>query len=425
MLDGRIVDDPAHAASAGDRAARRRLLPSPTWPGWPASACAPASCAPALSALGHRDRRRGDRRGARAVRLLAGRAARRDRPARHQPAHRHRTARPWPARPPSCPPPAPGMIARIGPVTQSSTPAHRRQRLPQPAHPRHQHQRAVRPGRQPRPPAAVGTTLAHGPLPQRRHRARTGRRPRRGGARSCSASTASTRASGSGSAVSGSTSPASSSPPCSPPRSTRSVLVGFPAAERYLGFDGHPSTIYLRAAHRPGRRGAVRARRHGQPRSPDQVSVSQPSAALVARADGQERARTACSSASAPSPCSSAPSASPTSWSSRVLERRSEIGLRRALGATRGHIRIQFLAEASLLAVARRRRRRRRRALSTAVYARPSTGPPSSPRSPGPAASAPRSSSAPSPDCSPRSAPHGCHRPKPSARRSEAQPRCS
>jgi putative ABC transport system permease protein len=35
-----------------------------------------------------------------------------------------------------------------------------------------------------------------------------------------------------------------------------------------------------------------------------------------------------------------------------VLERRSEIGLRRALGATKGHIRTQFLAEAILLAVA-------------------------------------------------------------------------
>jgi putative ABC transport system permease protein len=34
-----------------------------------------------------------------------------------------------------------------------------------------------------------------------------------------------------------------------------------------------------------------------------------------------------------------------------VLERRSEIGLRRALGATKGHIRIQFLAEAVLLAL--------------------------------------------------------------------------
>jgi putative ABC transport system permease protein len=35
-----------------------------------------------------------------------------------------------------------------------------------------------------------------------------------------------------------------------------------------------------------------------------------------------------------------------------VLERRSEIGLRRALGATKGHIRLQFLAEAILLAAA-------------------------------------------------------------------------
>ena len=34
-----------------------------------------------------------------------------------------------------------------------------------------------------------------------------------------------------------------------------------------------------------------------------------------------------------------------------VLERRSEIGLRRALGATRGHIRTQFLLEAILLAL--------------------------------------------------------------------------
>jgi putative ABC transport system permease protein len=34
-----------------------------------------------------------------------------------------------------------------------------------------------------------------------------------------------------------------------------------------------------------------------------------------------------------------------------VLERRSEIGLRRALGATRGQIRAQFLAEAVLLSL--------------------------------------------------------------------------
>ena len=34
-----------------------------------------------------------------------------------------------------------------------------------------------------------------------------------------------------------------------------------------------------------------------------------------------------------------------------VLERRSEIGLRRALGATRGQVRVQFVSEAILLSV--------------------------------------------------------------------------
>ena len=41
-----------------------------------------------------------------------------------------------------------------------------------------------------------------------------------------------------------------------------------------------------------------------------------------------------------------------------VLERRTEIGIRRALGATRRHIRLQFLVEAVLLAAGRRRGRR-------------------------------------------------------------------
>ena len=52
-----------------------------------------------------------------------------------------------------------------------------------------------------------------------------------------------------------------------------------------------------------------------------------------------------------------------------VLERRSEIGLRRALGATKGNIRTQFLSEAILLAGLGGARRRHPRVLATAVYA--------------------------------------------------------
>lgn len=52
-----------------------------------------------------------------------------------------------------------------------------------------------------------------------------------------------------------------------------------------------------------------------------------------------------------------------------VLERRSEIGLRRALGATRGHIRTQFLSEAVMLALLGGVAGVAAGALTTAVYA--------------------------------------------------------
>jgi putative ABC transport system permease protein len=52
-----------------------------------------------------------------------------------------------------------------------------------------------------------------------------------------------------------------------------------------------------------------------------------------------------------------------------VLERRSEIGLRRALGATRGHIRIQFLSEAVALGLAGGATGIALGAAATAIYA--------------------------------------------------------
>ena len=53
-----------------------------------------------------------------------------------------------------------------------------------------------------------------------------------------------------------------------------------------------------------------------------------------------------------------------------VLERRSEIGLRRALGATRGHIRVQFLSEAIVLALLGGAAGVTAGAAATAIYAR-------------------------------------------------------
>ena len=147
-----------------------------------------------------------------------------------------------------------------------------------------------------------------------------------------------------------------------------SVLVGFPAAERYLGFDGHPSTVYVRA--QTDQVDAV----HNvlaatvNPENPGGVDVSQPSAALVAQADAQSALNNLFLGLGAVALLVGAVGVANIMIIS-FLERRSEIGLRRALGATRGHIRIQFLAEAILLALIGGAVGVGLGVLSTAVYA--------------------------------------------------------
>ncbi len=66
-----------------------------------------------------------------------------------------------------------------------------------------------------------------------------------------------------------------------------SVLVGFKAAERYLHFNGHPNTVYLRAQNSqvPAVQSVLAAT--ADPEAPNEVNVSQPSATLTARADAQ------------------------------------------------------------------------------------------------------------------------------------------
>ena len=129
-----------------------------------------------------------------------------------------------------------------------------------------------------------------------------------------------------------------------------SVLVGFPAAKRYLGFDGHPTTIYVRAE--TSQVAAVQdvLAATANPQAPNEVNVSQPSAALTARAAAQSALNGLFLGLGAISLLVGAVGVGNIMLIS-VLERRSEIGLRRALGATKGQIRSQFLAEAILLAV--------------------------------------------------------------------------
>ena len=134
------------------------------------------------------------------------------------------------------------------------------------------------------------------------------------------------------------------------PEIDSAVLVGFPAAEKYLGFDGHPSQIYLRAATEQVNAVHEVLAATANPENPGQVTVSQPSDALVAQADAKGTLNSLFLGLGAVSLLVGAIGVANVMLIS-VLERRSEIGLRRALGATKGHIRIQFLTEAMLLAL--------------------------------------------------------------------------
>ena len=138
------------------------------------------------------------------------------------------------------------------------------------------------------------------------------------------------------------------------PELDSAVLVGFPAAEKYLHFDGHPSDIYVRTT--PDDQAVTTTVDHllgaqASPETPSEVDVSQPSAALTAQADANGALDTLFLGLGAVALLVGAIGVANIMVIS-VLERRSEIGLRRALGATRGQIRAQFLAEAILLSLA-------------------------------------------------------------------------
>lgn len=133
------------------------------------------------------------------------------------------------------------------------------------------------------------------------------------------------------------------------PELDSSALIGWPVAASLLDFDGSPTTIYQRVDEAAIDDVRALLPTTVDPATPEEVAVSRPSDALEAQAATDETLTTLLLALGGVALLVGGIGVANTMVIA-VLERRSEVGLRRALGATRAHIRRQFLGESVLLA---------------------------------------------------------------------------
>lgn len=129
------------------------------------------------------------------------------------------------------------------------------------------------------------------------------------------------------------------------PELESAALISPQIAAAKFGYQGSPTTVYVRAD--PQDIDAVRdvAASTANPASPSEVDVTRPSDALEARAATDTAFTTLLLGLGGVALLVGGVGIANVMVIS-VLERRTEIGIRRALGATRRHVRIQFLIEA-------------------------------------------------------------------------------